>query len=143
MVGRMTLGQWVLQVILVYAMLTSFLSIKICEETDHRICNSVWGTVEERKNHFLSWELICAPKELGGLGLKMARHLNMAYMTNLAFLFMKEHGSRSRVQNGKEALFWSDRWLDSGIKIVDHLVDGCPNIDMNATFADMVTGTGV
>ncbi|CAN1120508.1 Putative ribonuclease H protein At1g65750 [Linum perenne] len=69
-------------------MQTSVLPIGTCEEIDKRIRNFVWGSsVEERKVHLVSWEHICLPKSKGGLGLRLARHLNTAYMVKLAFLF--------------------------------------------------------
>ncbi|CAN1129754.1 Putative ribonuclease H protein At1g65750 [Linum perenne] len=89
--GRVTLAQSVLAAIPAYAMQTSVLPVNTCEEIDRRIRNFVWGTTsEERKVSLVAWEKICLPKEKGGLGLKMARQLNRAYLTKLAFIFFKE-----------------------------------------------------
>ncbi|CAN1192177.1 Putative ribonuclease H protein At1g65750 [Linum perenne] len=74
-----------------YAMQTGVIPISTCEDIDRRIQNFVWGSTDEsRKVHLISWERICLPKEDGGLGLKMARVLNRAYMMKLAFLFMQD-----------------------------------------------------
>ncbi|CAN1178455.1 hypothetical protein LINPERHAP2_LOCUS33676 [Linum perenne] len=42
------------------------------------------------KTHLISWEQICLPKEADGLGLRSARFLNRAFMTNLSFLFFQD-----------------------------------------------------
>ncbi|CAN1187196.1 Putative ribonuclease H protein At1g65750 [Linum perenne] len=58
---------------------------------DKRIQNFVWGTTEEeRKICLVARDKVCLPKEKGGLGLKLARELNRAYLTKLAFTFFKE-----------------------------------------------------
>ncbi|CAN1149058.1 Putative ribonuclease H protein At1g65750 [Linum perenne] len=72
-------------------MQTAVIPISTCEAIDRRIRNFVCGSTDEsRKVHLVSWERICLPKEDGGLGLKMARVLNRAYIMKLAFLFMKD-----------------------------------------------------
>ncbi|CAN1181981.1 Putative ribonuclease H protein At1g65750 [Linum perenne] len=72
-------------------MQTSVLPATTCEAIDRRIRNFVWGsTTEDRKMHLVSWEHICKPKALGGLGLRQARQLNHAYMVKLAFIFMQK-----------------------------------------------------
>ncbi|CAN1788147.1 Putative ribonuclease H protein At1g65750 [Linum perenne] len=69
-------------------MQTSVLPINTCDEIDRRIRNFVWGSSSEERNiHLVSWEHICMPKSKGCLGLRLARHLNTAYMVKLAFLF--------------------------------------------------------
>ncbi|CAN1823064.1 Putative ribonuclease H protein At1g65750 [Linum perenne] len=71
-------------------MQTSVLPCHICEAIDRRIRNFVWGsTTECRKIHLVSWDEVCKPKEDGGLGLKKAKELNMAFMMKLAFQFFK------------------------------------------------------
>ncbi|CAN1127067.1 Putative ribonuclease H protein At1g65750 [Linum perenne] len=50
----------------------------------------------------MNWDQICAPKEKGGLGLRQARLLNLAYMTKLDFLcFQKPDLLWVRVLQGK------------------------------------------
>ncbi|CAN1189723.1 Putative ribonuclease H protein At1g65750 [Linum perenne] len=72
-------------------MQTSVLPISTCEDIDKRIRNFVWGsTSEERKVHLVSWDHICRPRNQGGLGLRLARHLNMAYLIKLAFQFFQK-----------------------------------------------------
>ncbi|CAN1178992.1 Putative ribonuclease H protein At1g65750 [Linum perenne] len=71
-------------------MQTSVLPATLCEEIDKRIRNFVWGSSNEnRRIHLVSWEKTCDAKENGGLGLRMAKQLNRAYMIKLAFIFLK------------------------------------------------------
>ncbi|CAN1140481.1 Putative ribonuclease H protein At1g65750 [Linum perenne] len=69
----------------------SMLPVTNCDKIDRKICNSVWGTKEDtRKICLVAWEKVCLSKEAGGLGLRLARQLNRAYITKLAFTFIKE-----------------------------------------------------
>ncbi|CAN1170479.1 Putative ribonuclease H protein At1g65750 [Linum perenne] len=185
--GRVTLALSTLGAIPSYAMQTSVLPIYTCEAIDKRIRDFVWGsTPEERKVHLISWEQICKPKAKGGLGLRLARHLNMAYMTKLAFLFFQNpnllwvqvlhtkyfravngelrprnrssqsslwrgissawqimlEGARAGIQNGMETRFWTTRWLDSGIKIVDKVVRNHEEIEIEAAVCEFTTDSG-
>ncbi|CAN1748538.1 Putative ribonuclease H protein At1g65750 [Linum perenne] len=168
-------------------MQTSVLPVNTCEEIDRRIRNFVWGTTaEERKISLVSWETICLPKEKGGLGLKLARQLNRAYLTKLAFLFFKEkdklwvrilqdkyfsdsnggliarklksssplwkgilrekdtmlEGAKSAIRNGRDTLFWTDCWVDAGMRLIDGADASNPAFDLNQTVADMTTEDG-
>ncbi|CAN1139380.1 Putative ribonuclease H protein At1g65750, partial [Linum perenne] len=159
----------------------------MCEEIDRRIRNFVWGTTaEERKISLVSWEKICVPKEKGGLGLQMARQLNRAYLTKLAFIFFKEkdrlwvrliqgkyfsdsndgltrrnlrstsppwkgiikerdtmlEGAKSVIRDGRETSFWTDCWIDAGLRLIDFADTTDPEFEINSTVADMVTEEG-
>ncbi|CAN1800305.1 Putative ribonuclease H protein At1g65750 [Linum perenne] len=185
--GRVTFAQSVLAAIPAYAMQTSVLPVTTCEEIDRRIRNFVWGTTEEeRKVSLVSWGTICLPKEKGGLGLKMARQLNRAYLTKLAFIFFKEknklwvrilqnkylspdngglaarklksssplwkgilrekdtmlEGSKSAIRNGHDTLFWTNCWVDAGLRLIDVADTSKPEFDINCTVADLTTVDG-
>ncbi|CAN1141032.1 Putative ribonuclease H protein At1g65750 [Linum perenne] len=72
-------------------MQTSVLPITTCDLIDRRIRDFVWGSSDDsHKTHLVSWDKICAPKEAGGLGLKLAHELNRAFMTKLAFIFFQD-----------------------------------------------------
>ncbi|CAN1774444.1 Putative ribonuclease H protein At1g65750 [Linum perenne] len=88
--GRITLALIVLNAIPAYVMQTSALPSHICEKIDQKIRNFFWGSSDNcRKVHLVSWDTICKPKDRGGLGLRKAKELNLAYMMKLAFLFFK------------------------------------------------------
>ncbi|CAN1299175.1 Putative ribonuclease H protein At1g65750 [Linum perenne] len=187
LVGRVTFAQSVLAAIPAYAMQTLVLPVNMCEEIDRRIRNFVWGTTaEERKISLVSWEKICVPKEKGGLGLQMARQLNRAYLTKLAFIFFKEkdrlwvrliqgkyfsdsndgltrrnlrstsppwkgiikerdtmlEGAKSVIRDGRETSFWTDCWIDAGLRLIDFADTTDPEFEINSTVADMVTEEG-
>ncbi|CAN1800989.1 Putative ribonuclease H protein At1g65750 [Linum perenne] len=74
-----------------YFMQTLVLPITNCEEIDRRIRNIVWGSSsEERKVHLVSWDQICMSKAKGGLGHRLARHLNTTFMVKFVFLFFQK-----------------------------------------------------
>ncbi|CAN1347607.1 Putative ribonuclease H protein At1g65750 [Linum perenne] len=88
--GRVTLAQSVLSAIPAYVMQTSVLQGATCEAIDKRIRDFVWGSTKDAKKRWRpSWDRICTPKENGGLGLLLARELNRAFMTKLAFTFFQ------------------------------------------------------
>ncbi|CAN1188821.1 Putative ribonuclease H protein At1g65750 [Linum perenne] len=124
--GRVTLATSALSAIPAYVMQAAVLPATTCEAIDRRIRNFVWGsTSEERKTHLVSWEQICKSKELGGLGLRLAME-----------------GSRSGIRDGKETLFWTGRWLDSGIRLIDQVVTELDGVDPDERVCDVVTASG-
>ncbi|CAN1126818.1 Putative ribonuclease H protein At1g65750 [Linum perenne] len=184
--GRVTLAHSVLSAIPAYVMQTSVIPVALCEEIDKRVRNFVWGSSNDtRKVHLVSWEKICENKDCGGLGLKMSKQLNRAYMLKLAFTFLQNpdalwvrvlqskyfkevgealipchksaqspiwraickewptmlQGSRAAIRNGKETMFWTTRWVDSGVKLIDAALDPT-NVDLEMSVADLVTSEG-
>ncbi|CAL1399429.1 unnamed protein product [Linum trigynum] len=84
--GRVTLATSVLNSLPSYAMQSSVLPATICEAIDKKIKGFIWGSQEGvRKAHLISWETICKPKSQGGLGLRSARSMNMAFLIKLAW----------------------------------------------------------
>ncbi|XP_031127611.1 uncharacterized protein LOC116029708 [Ipomoea triloba] len=58
----------------------------IWEEIDKRIRRFIWGgTPEVRKCHLVCWEEVTKPKRLGGLGIRAAKDMNMAFMAKLGW----------------------------------------------------------
>ncbi|CAN1830417.1 Putative ribonuclease H protein At1g65750 [Linum perenne] len=84
--GIVTLASSVLNAIPSYVMQSSFLPVYICEAIDRKIRDFIWGSVDgARKIHNINWETVCKPKNLGGLGLRNARDLNMAFLIKIAW----------------------------------------------------------
>ncbi|CAN1173372.1 Putative ribonuclease H protein At1g65750 [Linum perenne] len=120
------------------------------------------------------------------MGLKLARQLNRAYLTKLAFLFFKEkdklwvrilqdkyfsdsngglvarnlksssplwkgilrekdtmlEGAKSAVRNGRDTLFWTDCWVDAGMRLIDCADSSNPAFEISKTVFDMTTEDG-
>ena len=58
----------------------------ISQHLDKLNCQFLWGdTAHHRHCHTISWELITAPKDAGGLGIKSSLHMNMALLMNQAW----------------------------------------------------------
>ncbi|CAN1188824.1 Putative ribonuclease H protein At1g65750 [Linum perenne] len=51
-------------------------------------------------------------------------------------------GSRSGIRDGKETLFWTGRWLDSGIRLIDQVVTELDGVDPDERVCDVVTASG-
>ena len=58
--------------------------IKVCDSID-QICRSfLWGeSVGKRKLRLVPWNQVCQNKQLGGLSLRHARNVNLAFMRKL------------------------------------------------------------
>ncbi|CAN1844818.1 Putative ribonuclease H protein At1g65750 [Linum perenne] len=84
--GRVTLASSVLNSIPSFVMQTAVLPSYICEGIDRKIHNFIWGSTDGvRKIHNINWEMVCRPKNLGGLGLRSARELNQAFLMKLVW----------------------------------------------------------
>lgn len=72
-----------------YVMQCSKIPASICDEIERLCRDFIWGsTPEARKNHLISWETICSPKEMGGLGFRSLRLENAAYLMKLQWEVM-------------------------------------------------------
>lgn len=84
--GRISLAQSCIFSIPTYIMQTSKLPAATCDEVERLCCAFIWGsTPEGHKNHLVSWETICSPKDQGGLGFRSLRMVNTAYLMKLGW----------------------------------------------------------
>ncbi|CAN1188711.1 hypothetical protein LINPERHAP2_LOCUS39493 [Linum perenne] len=51
-------------------------------------------------------------------------------------------GSRSGIRDGKETLFWTGRWLDSGTRLIDQVETDLDEVDPNERVCDLTTTSG-
>jgi hypothetical protein len=82
--GRVILVQSVTFAIPAYYMQNVALPIRICSSLDKLNRNFLWGSTDERrKMHMVSWDKVCRPRDLGGLGLYSAKARNLAFLAKL------------------------------------------------------------
>ncbi|CAN1815662.1 Putative ribonuclease H protein At1g65750 [Linum perenne] len=168
-------------------MQTSLIPATTCEAIDKKIRDFIWGSSDQgRKIHLVNWDRICSPKSEGGLGLRLASHLNRAYMTKLAYLFFTNEealwvkiiqskyfkvgreglaqrkpssksaiwrgisrewptmtqGARSLIHDGVNTAFWTGRWVDSGVRLIDFANTDDPGFNIDDSVADLVDAKG-
>lgn len=75
----------------------------ICDDIDRKAKNFMWGeTGETRKVHLVTWEAIIKPKTEGGLGLRLMRQVNVAFLNKLGWrVLVKPQSLWSRVMRDK------------------------------------------
>lgn len=84
--GHISLAQSSIFSIPNYVMQTSKLPTSVCDEVERLCRDFIWGsTLEARKNHLISWDKICSPKENGGLGFRTLHTVNAAYLMKLGW----------------------------------------------------------
>lgn len=77
--GRLILIMSTLQNISVYMFTCRLAPVSVIDEIEKIVRLFLWGTSDgKRKMHLVSFEGVCLPKELGGLGLKRAREINIS-----------------------------------------------------------------
>jgi ribonuclease HI len=92
--GRVVLVQSVTSAIPAYYMQNVALPTKICSKLDKINRDFIWGsTVEKKKMHMISWDKVCRPKDLGGLGLYTTKSRNIALLAKLNWRVMEESDS--------------------------------------------------
>lgn len=70
-----------LQNLPVYMLSSKIAPVKVVEEIEKMIRLFLWGTREgKRKIHLVSFEGVCLPKELSGLGIKRVRETNLSLL---------------------------------------------------------------
>ena len=92
--GRVVLVQSVTSAIPAYYMQNVALPVRICTKLDKINRDFLWGsTVEKKKMHMVSWQKVCRPKNLGGLGLYATKPRNIALLAKLNWRVMEESAS--------------------------------------------------
>ena len=86
-VGRLVLIKSVATAIPSYAMSTFLLPKSICSQLDRVFKNFWWGfpTLNTLNLSLKSWNSICTPKALGGLGIRRMKDVNLALISKLGW----------------------------------------------------------
>ena len=93
--GRATLIRVVFQSIPIYTMCTELAPAQVCQSLDS-IARKFWWRVDQGKSHFLalkSWESLCKPKRLGGLGFRNFSDMNKSLVAKLGWSILTKPSS--------------------------------------------------
>ncbi|KAK7245383.1 hypothetical protein RIF29_40223 [Crotalaria pallida] len=103
--GRTILAKSVLGSLANHNMQHSNLPISVCREFERAQRDFVWGSSQQqRKAHLLSWDNLCLPKTLGGLGFKRMKTFNDAFLMKLGWgILTKPNDLWVQVLKGKYA----------------------------------------
>ncbi|KAF7838390.1 ribonuclease H [Senna tora] len=84
--GRATLVQSALSTIPLYHMQHNKIPKGVVNQIEKIERDFLWGsTPEKRSLHQVSWDQICLPRSLGGLGINSLQHMNDAFIFKLAW----------------------------------------------------------
>jgi hypothetical protein len=86
-VGRLVLLKSVAASIPSYGMSSFLIPMSLCSSLDRSFKNFWWGfpPSNSRKLTLKAWDSICLPKDLGGLGIRKMREVNLALLAKLGW----------------------------------------------------------
>ncbi|KAF7844787.1 ribonuclease H [Senna tora] len=94
LVGRATLAQTAISAIPMYYMQHSILPQGVVNEIEKIERGFLWGsTMEKKRLHQVSWNTICLPKMLGGLGIRSLEAMNKAFIYKLLWQMLNKKNS--------------------------------------------------
>ncbi|CAA7032614.1 unnamed protein product [Microthlaspi erraticum] len=137
--GRLTLTKGVLSTIPIHTMSIISLPKSIIGKLDKVSRSFLWGSsTEQRKQHLLSWQKVCRPKEDGGLGIRMTADMNRALLGKVGWrllhdtesLWAKVLRSKYKVTDTYDPRWivtkgtWSSTWRSIAIGLRDVVIPG-------------------
>lgn len=84
MAGREVLIKVVLQAIPAYVMSYFLLPATLLGDVKKIVRQYWWGAVKARSMHWLSWSMLCRPKQFGGMGFRDLECFNLAVLSKQA-----------------------------------------------------------
>ena len=93
--GRLVLIKVVAATVPSYAMSTFLLPKSFCRMLDQMFKNFWWGFPPEkfRNLSFKSWNFLCSPKALGGLGIRLMEEVNLTLISKLGWKLLTQSNS--------------------------------------------------
>lgn len=83
--GRRVLVQSALSTLPTYTMQVLALPMGVCKDIDKLCRDFLWGdNGDMRRVHLVNWQEVCVPRDKGGLGLRMVKDVNLAFLAKLA-----------------------------------------------------------
>ncbi|CAN1829647.1 Putative ribonuclease H protein At1g65750 [Linum perenne] len=120
-------------------MQTTVIPATTCDAIDRLIQNFVWGSSDEVR------------KVLQGKYMKEdANGLTQRNLTSQSAVWKglsREWsnmllGARTAIRNGRETSFWTARWLDSRVRLIDAFTGNTEELDLSQSVADFVNDDG-
>lgn len=103
-VGKIVLLKHCLQILSIYALSLSKMLIKYVDAMERIRRNFSWSRTENKKRlSLITWESICKPKNLGGLGIRPIRDMNKPSQLNKVGEFSMK--TRIRVKSRRVNIF--------------------------------------
>ncbi|CAL1353888.1 unnamed protein product [Linum trigynum] len=137
--GRVTLATSLLNTLPTYTMQTTLLPRSICDQIDMRIRRFIWGSTADKRKVLQAKYF----KTAGGVTTaKLAnRCSNLWRGIKRAWLIMSE-GMAMSVKDGRSTSFWTDRWIDPTVILLDHVRVHAPEIDPTLPVAAFLDENG-
>lgn len=89
--GRLVLIKSTLASLPVYLLLLFTVPISIANKMEEIMRNFIWGTTNKgRRYHLMAWDLVCQPKEWGGLGIRRIKEMNTTLLCKWIWIFGTE-----------------------------------------------------
>lgn len=83
--GRVTLAKSVLMSTPAYGMQLMWYPQHICDHLDKMVRSFIWKGTIGRGLHLVNWRVVTKPTRCGGLGVRIARHQNIALLGKLVW----------------------------------------------------------
>ncbi|KAL9679888.1 hypothetical protein QQ045_017759 [Rhodiola kirilowii] len=88
--GRVTLVNSVLSAIGVHCMLVLPIPLTVLNRLSSLMANFIWDSGRSKRRHWKCWQVLCRPKQVGGLGIRDPKTIMTALHAKLAWSFLEQ-----------------------------------------------------